>query len=413
METSQENQIEVKAEITEEMPSDTERLVKLSLKTLYLTFVALALFMTLFVLLFPYPSMKTYMKMGMKSRALECAERYVGVRKNVYTSVQPAHDSKFADALYAGINLSSSLLDAEINKNANGAKVKRIAAQADKFASVYLSYDSLIARTRIVDEYSLSHSLPSMHASVYSFENTAAVLREKAKFILSGTQYSLGYFYENMQADLLLNNSAFTLTDENVDKYIKLFNQLSAIIDYELNAIGFYEKVVFSPNGNVDGNSISNAKFDFDGSQFSLLYLRDGIRIFDGGTEFAGTSPLLKWASTPNQLVSDPRGMQYWVPEITAYVRDYAPRSSAEWAKKVFWTKSLANLTERVSNAFAVMDCNLEAYNENQNAEISANADIWNDLNIVRSGDNEILYNEWYRFHVLPEYIAYLAASRN
>lgn len=413
MEDLRENQIEVKEQAAEKTPSDTERLVKLSLKTLYLTFVALALFLTMFVLLFPYPSMKTYMKTGMKSRALECAERYVNVHEKEYATVQPSYDSKFADVLYAGINLSSSLLDEEIKNGGDSAKVKKIAKQADKFASAYLSYDSLVQRTRIIDAYSLSHSLPSMHASVYSFENTATVLREKAGFILGGSQDSFWHFYENMLGDLLLNGDTFELNEETADKYIKLFNGLSGIIDHELNEIGFYSKVEFSPNGNASGESIAAAEFDFDGSQFALLYSRDGLRLHEGGAVVEGLSPLMKWASTTSQLETDPRGMQYWLPRFTDYVRDYAPSGKAEWAKKVFWTKSLADLIERISNAFTVMACNLEAYNEDQKNEIIAAADIWDKLGFVKDGDNEILFNEWYRFNVLPRYVSFLAASSN
>lgn len=413
MEISQQDKIETDSAIAESLPSESERLVKLSLKTLYSAFVLLALFMTLFVLIFPYTAMKTYMKTGMKFRALECADRYYNVHVKDYASSQPPYDSKFADVLYAGVNLSASLLDKELNKNGGAKAVKSIAESADKFASGYLSYASLYDRTRVVDEYSLAHSQPSMHASVYSFENTVAVLREKSRFILKGTEYSLGYFFDAMRDDLLINNGNFEITEESADKYIRLFNQLSAIIEYELNGMDFYSKARFSPNGGLYIDSVAEAKFDFDGTQFSLLYLRSELALSENGQVFVGKSPLLKWASSQSQLENDSRGIEYWLPKTVEFVRSYAPRNRAEWAKKLFWAKSLSELTERASYALSVMDCNLEAYNESMRKGISETADIWDELGYIDMEGHKITLADWYRFNLLPEYTAYTAASAN
>ncbi len=411
MEISQQNQIETQSINTEEKPSETERLVKLSLKTLYYSVVLLALFLTLFVLLFPYASMKTYMNMGMRSRALDCADRYYALHIKDYVASSPQYDSKFADVLYAGINLSSARLNEAIAKGGGKKAVEKEAARAEKFASSYLSFPSLKDRTRIADEYSVAHALPSMHASVYSFENTASVLREKARYILNGTGYSLEYFYGAMRADLLLNDSVFELTEESADKYIKLFNELSAIVEYELNELDFYSKVEFSPNGGVSSASVADADFDFDGTEFSMLYLRDELSFSEGGQVYSGVTPILKWASREDLLETDPRGMQYWLPEFTKFVRDYAPQNRADWAKKVFWAKSLADLTERISYAFLVMDCNLEAYGEDTHKEISATSDIWDELGFIETPNGKKSISEWYRFDLLRAYTVYLATA--
>ena len=388
------------------MPSPTAALVKSGVKTLYWSVVLLALFFTMFVLLFPYTSLKLYMKTDNKLRALECADRYYNLHKNEYNSLQPQYDSKFADSLYAGVNLSRSLLDNALKKGSDKA-VMRYAKYAERLSSAYLSYDSLQERSDIVDSYSISHSLPSMHAAVYSFENTAAVLREKSRFILNGPQSSLEYFYDAMLNDLLIAEN-FEITEENADRYIKIFNQLSAIIDYELNKIGLYEKAKFSSNGGLLRGSLANANLDFDGSQFVLLFLRSELRFTEDGQAYRGVSPLIRWASRPD-LLTDParsRGLEYWVKEFTLFVANYR----GDYTKRVFWVKSLADLTERIFYAFTVMDCNLNWYSESQHSAISECADKWEELNQIDLNGGMSL-TDWYRSEVLPQYRDYIASK--
>lgn len=400
-------------EVTE--ASESERLVKTGLKTLYCAFVALALFMFLFVVLFPYQSMKLYMRLGNKVRALESADGFYKLHENDYgVTNAPSYDSKFADVLYAGINLSSEMLNAEADKGGFGSKkLLRYASAADRFSSCYLSYSSLETRTAITDNYSLSHFSPSVHASVYSFENTVSVLREKSRFLLRGNAYSLGYFYDEFSDGLLQNNDTFGFDKENtpdeVDAYVCLFNQLSGIIEYELDAIGYYDNVKFNKDGYLIAESLIDAKLNFDGTQFGLLYLREPLKISDGGQTFSGKSPILKWASSSSQLVSDPRGLEYWMPQFIDYIDGYVPLTRSDAARRLYWAKSVADLTDRIASAFTVMEFRSEMYNQNQKDEIYETRTKWDSINYHDFGDGNKSVAEWYRFELVPGYAALYA----
>lgn len=214
--------------------SDVGALIaKTAIKTVVYALAGIMLVAALFTTFFPYTAMRLYGDLGNKSRALECAERFLNGERGKYETSAPELDSKYVLALNNAATLSISLYGAA---QSDGEKAER-AEQVKKYTDEYLAVPRISERNRLIDEYNIKRGNQPYyyHPSLYSYRDylvrynylARLTLGERDKWIYAGEQSNITIF-SNMFV-----NVEFAPTNNNIDEICEALNMLSAMIDYD------------------------------------------------------------------------------------------------------------------------------------------------------------------------------------
>ena len=208
-------------------------IAKTAIKTVVYALVGIVLVAALFTTFFPYGAMRLYGDLGNKSRALECAERFLNGERQKYEGIYPALDSKYVLALHNACSLSISLYGGARNDDER----KERAEQVKKYTDEYLAVPSIAERNRLIDEYNIKRGGQPYyyHPSLYSYRDylvrynylARIELGERNKWIYAGEQSDTAIF-SNMFVNL-----EFAPTNNNIDEICEALNMLSAMIDYD------------------------------------------------------------------------------------------------------------------------------------------------------------------------------------
>ncbi|MDR2202413.1 MAG: hypothetical protein LBP26_06630 [Clostridiales bacterium] len=379
---------------------DAGGIVRLTVKTLYRTVVALAFFAALFAVCFPYPAMRFYLWTGLKGRALETAEVIVSRTIGAYGGTNgPPSDSHLADALVTGINLSTEFFNGSAQKNGLRHKDTLFyAKKIIKYADAYNSFSTLNIRSELIDADSLRRSPKWMHGNVYSYLDDVMCAREKARFASEGINPAFGDFsidLNNLQTFFPLDDGKSSDADKNMfmDRYSRIFNRFAAVLEAELRDMGYYN-IEFTANGLPTYDAVRAAELPFSADDFKLLFLRDSFSLSADGTP--------SYVNKSVQLLR----LEEFAPKIFDYMYAYNPETSAGFARKLYWARSLVNLTVRVREALGVMQVYSAAvYHANQYAMIDGIVENWDALMTMDGENGKPLVNVWYHNVLVPEYL--------
>lgn len=252
----------------------------LAVRAALCTLVALVFAFVCFLSFFPYTAMRFYVALDLKEMALVSAEKYLSRNSGKYDEGKlPAADGKYADALYFAVNASVDFMNE--NASADGydsPKAVYYAKRVNKYVGEYSRYNvvtSLLGRTQKVDEYSVAHTLPSVHPYVCDYADSIEVSRFKAWYILGKAVEMRERVGKGMPWTSDVDHK--TLNNAQIDDIYLLLGQLSAYIDCELDRLGLTATIKQSENGFIFYDDVKDASlFAPKDKPFDLFIDDDG-----------------------------------------------------------------------------------------------------------------------------------------
>lgn len=196
-------------------------------RTLFLSFIVIALILAVLVMIAPYRAMSFYMDCGNDRRALDSADIYI----NLHKGKEHGYSDKYADVLYSASELAVSMAE---------SGNMRAAESGNRYIETYLAIKDIDERNKRIDEYNLLHSSPVLHPALFSvrayLENAAYRCRlmsgetERITFDMSASD-AVGLFGQNIvSADF----DRICIVLQNLSSYCEAGNDITSGVYAEI-----------------------------------------------------------------------------------------------------------------------------------------------------------------------------------
>lgn len=368
-------------------------IAKTAVRTAVSAIVLLVLAVSLAVVFFPYQAMKAYMSFGMKSQALECAEKYISRKRDSYEEDAPELNSRYVTALYNACELSISLYT---GAKKDGAKKER-AAQVIRYTEEYLAVPGIMQNLDELSRYAVAHQSYYYHPSLYSYRDylvrynyiarcESGERNDRESFIYDGRPADIGVLestFYNQSLEEILDSERLSGNSYTIDALAESLNVLSAMIVFDFKKAG-----VESFEG-LSENDFGNIGKDLDVS-YPWFY-----PLADRRTE-SNLSVLLDRIEEKFDML---KRAALKMPES----------DKREMLDKLYVFRSLSGFADNVWCALMTLSGN-EAYNEGAGTADANRFLKWQSLNGVEDYSGSM--RDYYNRELMPKYVKLLAEKQ-
>lgn len=372
--------------VSESEPESTSRILgSTAIQTAYFAVVLLALLCTVIVFVSPFASMRFYVNIGNRHRALESAESYI----KLHAEENPQYDGRYAGVVYRAAQLAGDLfLSSE-----TGVRKDMYAEKTVDLTDRYFAIENVSLKNQEIDAFQIANTPnAALHPSLYSIADYMTVTAYQANLYLGRrTVNDLIWLnrdrsIEDFRFEGILNgahaNTDLAATLNNTSElmaWMTVFNQLNAYIDTKFEEIGVfdlpdrYESTLGTFAQTVEGNPF-DLFFTHGSGGFTSLYtqLTDMFRIFSGYV-----------AAMPNNAADE------------ALLQCYCVRAVSGFATR------MADLTIIIR---------AQMHDETESAVLSQAAETWRENDVDPNGIHGAM-SDWYRNALLPRYITLRSAT--
>ncbi|MCL2061818.1 MAG: hypothetical protein FWH03_04245 [Firmicutes bacterium] len=378
-------------ENNQSVPQD-KGVAAVAVKAAYGFFIAATLFCTLFVMIFPYPSMLLYDTLGLDKRTYAMSERVVS---RMY-SEDAQWDSRFAVGLYFAVDLSTQFMRDDIaNKGYGHRTTLRSAEKVVKYTDMHEKF-SFVLRDRMVEDAMLANPrfIPDWHPNLFSHRAFVRSANFQARYITDSFENLYTYFIGS-----IIPQQPNFLAANIMDDYAVRLLELNAVLSAELDDAGFH-----FPQDRLSGENSSMAyivrKQISPSRRFRLLYNPNTIHIGEYSVA-AGKTPLLE-------------RIEAQIGEIWRFIHNFdtsAPTLALRrqaLLRRAHWARAVSLLASNIRIITEIFEASPTVFESENYARINQMHKDWMEVHdrYIQEPDTGALYplSLWYRNIILEEY---------
>lgn len=356
-------------------------IAKTAITTVYWLVIVVMLGICCLAYVFPYNSMKIYADFGMTDRALQMGEIAISreAKRENFNFYESKYTATLIDVLLYSSIITNNAVNGKSYNKVNWDKVSYYAKKTIKYTDKYLDVTNISQRNKLIDEFNYSNSPPSIHANVYSYDESLRTGKMKAQLYCNE---GLEKTFSDMTS---LVNTLYGYNSETRQRYLNDFiilsQQLSAYIEFELLRIDFISNKESDMTGLIfKQEPLSfNMLFDYE-IGFTLLY-KNFTKIYSEYRDF-----IVKY-NTNGDI--------------------------KEQLKQLYYTKVINNLVDNMYSFAHVLYSKRNGFNEKLIDDIimeyqgENNSGGWlNNLHNGLEGEDKMSLETFYINKLLPKYIS-------